>query len=43
LRNAVSVASLILTTHTLIADRPDYVDPTAGPAMGGGAEFLGRA
>lgn len=43
LRNAVSVASLILTTHTLIADRPDYVDPTAGPAMGGGAELLGRA
>jgi chaperonin GroEL len=43
LRNAVSVASLILTTHTLIADKPDYVDPTAGPAMGGGAELLGRA
>jgi chaperonin GroEL len=43
LRNAVSVASLILTTHTLIADRPDYVDPTAGPAFGGGAEKLGRA
>jgi chaperonin GroEL len=43
LRNAVSVASLILTTHTLIADKPDYVDPTAGPAMGGGAEKLGRA
>jgi len=43
LRNAVSVASLILTTHTLIADRPDYVDPTAGPALGGGAELLGRA
>lgn len=43
LRNAVSVASLILTTHTLIADRPDYVDPTAGPALGGGAEKLGRS
>ena len=43
LRNAVSVASLILTTHTLIADRPDHFDPTAGPALGGGAEFLGRA
>jgi chaperonin GroEL len=43
LRNAVSVASLILTTHTLITDRPEYIDPTAGPAMGGGAEFLGRA
>jgi chaperonin GroEL len=43
LRNAVSVASLILSTHTLIADKPDYVDPTAGPALGGGAEKLGRA
>ncbi|HQT86392.1 MAG: molecular chaperone GroEL [Acidiphilium sp. 37-64-53] len=43
LRNAVSVASLILTTHTLIADKPDYDDPTAGPALGGGAELLGRA
>jgi chaperonin GroEL len=43
LRNAVSVASLILTTHTLIADKPDDYDPTAGPAMGGGAERLGRA
>jgi chaperonin GroEL len=43
LRNAVSVASLILTTHTLIADKPDDYDPTSGPAMGGGAEFLGRA
>ena len=43
LRNAVSVASLILTTQTLIADRGDYVDPTAGPARGGGAERLGRA
>lgn len=43
LRNAVSVASLILTTHTLIADQPDYLDPTAGPALGGGAELLGRA
>ncbi|MDE8347739.1 MAG: TCP-1/cpn60 chaperonin family protein, partial [Acidocella sp.] len=43
LRNAVSVASLILTTHTLIADKPDYTDPTAGPALGGGAELLGRA
>ncbi|MDD2862460.1 MAG: chaperonin GroEL [Acidiphilium sp.] len=43
LRNAVSVASLILTTHTLIADRPEYHDPTSGPALGGGAELLGRA
>jgi chaperonin GroEL len=43
LRNAVSVAGLILTTQTLIADRRESVDPTAGPALGGGAELLGRA
>ena len=42
-RNAASVAGLILTTQTLIAKKPDYVDPTAGPATGGGAERLGRA
>jgi chaperonin GroEL len=42
LRNAASVAGLILTTDTLIADRPEVVDPTAGPARGGGAELLGR-
>lgn len=39
-RNAVSVASLILTTDTLIADKPDFADPTAGAALGGGAELL---
>jgi chaperonin GroEL len=43
LRNAASVAALILTTQTLIAKKPDTVDPTAGPALGGGAEKLGRA
>jgi chaperonin GroEL len=43
LRNAASVAGLILTTQTLIAKKPDYIDPTAGPATGGGAELLGRA
>jgi chaperonin GroEL len=43
LRNAASVASLILTTQTLIASKPDHFDPTAGPALGGGAEKLGRA
>ena len=42
-RNAASVAGLILTTQTLIAKKPEYVDPTAGPALGGGAERLGRA
>ncbi len=40
LRNAASVAGLILTTQTLIATKPDGADPTAGPAMGGGAELL---
>ncbi|NYZ13904.1 molecular chaperone GroEL [Azospirillum sp. RWY-5-1] len=42
LENAVSVAKLILTTHTLIADLPEEGDPTAGPARGGGAETFGR-
>ncbi len=42
-RNAASVASLILTSDTLIATKPDNVDPTAGPALGGGAERLGRS
>jgi len=42
-RNAASVAGLILTTQTLIAKKPEYIDPTAGPALGGGAERLGRA
>jgi chaperonin GroEL len=41
-RNAVSVAALILTTQTLIAKKPEDIDPTAGPALGGGAERLGR-
>ena len=41
LRNAASVAGLILTTDTLVADKPEYEDPTAGPARGGGAERLG--
>src|SRR3984885_4475879 len=41
-RNAASVAGLILTTQTLIAKKPDDFDPTAAPARGGGAELLGR-
>jgi chaperonin GroEL len=41
LRNAASVAGLILTTQTLVAKKPDDFDPTAGPALGGGAERLG--
>jgi chaperonin GroEL len=39
-RNAASVAGLILTTQTLIAKKPDDYDPTAGLALGGGAELL---
>ena len=41
LQNAASVAGLILTTQTLVAKKPDNFDPTAGPAIGGGAELLG--
>lgn len=41
-RNAASVAGLILTTQTLIAKKPEMIDPTAGPALGGGAEIFGR-
>jgi chaperonin GroEL len=40
--NAASVATLILTTETLIGDMGEDEDPTAGPARGGGAEKLGR-
>ena len=41
--NAASVARLILTTETLIADLAEgEADPTEGPALGGGAERLGR-
>jgi chaperonin GroEL len=43
IRNAASIAALILTTQTLIAQKPEGADPTAGPALGGGAELLGRA
>lgn len=41
LLNAVSVAALILTAESLIADIPDDEDPTAGRARGGGAEEYG--
>ena len=40
--NAGSVATLILTTETLIADLKEDEDPTLGGALGGGAEKLGR-
>lgn len=43
LANAASVATLILTTETLVGDLPEgEADPTAGAALGGGAERLGR-
>lgn len=41
--NAASVATLILTTETLVGDLDEgEADPTEGPALGGGAELLGR-
>ena len=40
LANAASVATLILTTETLIGDFTETEDPTAGPSRGGGAERL---
>jgi chaperonin GroEL len=42
LQNAGSVAALILTTESLIADLAEDEDPTAARALGGGAENLGR-
>lgn len=38
-RNAASVAGLILTTQTLIAKKPVDFDPTAAPARGGGGRI----
>lgn len=41
--NAASVATLILTTETLVGHLEEgEADPTEGPALGGGAELLGR-
>lgn len=42
LQNAASVAVLLLTTSTIVADFVEKADPTAGAARGGGAELLGR-
>ncbi len=42
LANAASVATLVLTTNTLVGDMSEAPDPTVGPALGGGAEYLGR-
>lgn len=40
IENAASIASLIITTESLITDKPEIgVDPTSGPCQGGGAEL----
>ncbi|NLU53598.1 MAG: chaperonin GroEL [Clostridiaceae bacterium] len=36
LQNAASVASMVLTTESLVADKPEKPDPAANAAMGGG-------
>jgi chaperonin GroEL len=41
LRNAASVAKLVLATQTLIADKPESIDPASEPCRGGGAERYG--
>jgi chaperonin GroEL len=41
LRNALSVAKLVLGAQTLIVDKTEAQDATAGPARGGGAERYG--
>ncbi|MEW9672737.1 chaperonin GroEL [Ammoniphilus sp. 3BR4] len=41
IQNAASIASLIITTESLITDKPEIgVDSTSGPCRGGGAELL---
>lgn len=40
LDNAISVSALILMAQVLIADKPEFEDPTAGVARGGGGEKL---
>jgi chaperonin GroEL len=41
LRNAASVAKLLLGAQTLIVDKPESIDPTIEPCRGGGAERYG--
>ena len=41
LRNAASVAKLLLGAQTLIVDKPESVDTASGPCRGGGAERYG--
>ncbi len=43
IKNAASVARLILSTETLVGDLAEDEDPTEGYALGGGSENLGRA
>ena len=40
--NAASIATLVLTTETLIGDFTEDEDPTSGYCRGGGSENLGR-
>lgn len=40
LKNAGSIATLILTTQALVTDKPEWDDPTYGATRGGGAELL---
>ncbi len=42
IQNAASIATLVLTTETLIGDVTEEEDPTSGYALGGGSENLGR-
>ena len=43
LQNAGSVASLMLTTEAMVADKPEETPPAAGgaPGMGGGMGGMG--
>ncbi|HZC34917.1 MAG TPA: chaperonin GroEL [Chthoniobacterales bacterium] len=41
LRNAASVAKLVLAASTLIVDKPETIDATGEPCRGGGAERYG--
>ena len=36
LQNAASIAAMVLTTETLVADKPEKEPPTPAPGMGGG-------
>ena len=40
LENAASVASMVLTTESLVADKPEPPAPAANPGMGGGVDGM---